>query len=194
MSAKALREYEKGTQLLSKGDPQASLKHFLRAIQESPASYRPYHNLGLAYARLGQLEAAAQNFEKSIELSRSSFAPSFCGLAMVRYNQNEFGPAQTLLQHALLLEPTSSTGKYFLGMTQFSLGQISDAERSTREAIQLNPSLTDPYFLLARIHELQHNPSAVVADLNTYFKLAPSITVNPDALAFLYRAEQALPH
>jgi hypothetical protein len=79
-------------------------------------------------------------------------------------------------------------------MTQFSLGQVSDAERSTREAIRLNPSLADAYFLLARIHELQHNPSAVVADLNTYLKLAPSIASNPDALPLLYRAAQALPH
>lgn len=191
MSAKAQREYEKGTRLLVEGNAQASIEHFLRVVEERPRYYGPYHNLAMAYFHVGQYDAAAQNFQKSIDLDGAGYAPSLYGLAMVLYSKKQFAQAEPLALRAFALQP-SAAGKIGLGMVQLALGHLSDAELSAHDAIQLNPALADAYFLLATIHDRQHSPSAVVGDIQTYLKLAPHDSLRPAAQALLDRAQQAL--
>jgi tetratricopeptide (TPR) repeat protein len=175
MPAKTHREFDKGVNLLLNGDAQASLEHFLRTIEQCPRYYGAYHNLALAYLRLGQSEAAAKNFQKVIDLTNSAYAPSLYGLAMILYRNNELVESESLIRRALLLERTAS-GIYCLGRIQLALGRLSDAERSAREAIELDPAMGDSYFLLARIHEAQKNLSATIDDIRTYFRLSPTAT------------------
>jgi tetratricopeptide (TPR) repeat protein len=145
----------------------------------------------MAYFQLGQYDAAAQNFQKSIDLAGSAYAPSLYGLAMVLYSQAQFAQAEPLAVRAFALEP-SAAGKVGLGVVQLAIGHLSDAERSAYDAIQLNPALPDAYFLLAKIHDSQHLPSAVVVDLQMFLKLAPHDSLSAAAKALLSRAQQAI--
>jgi tetratricopeptide (TPR) repeat protein len=190
MPHKAAHAFEKGTDLLLKGDLQASLPYFRTVIEQAPHSYRAYHNLGLALSRLGQLDAAAQDFQKSIDLTNGGFAPSLFGFAMILYRRADYREAETLVRRGLLVAPGSGVGNYCLGLVQFSLGRISDAERSTVEALNLDPGNADAYVLLGRIHEREHNPSGVVTDVQTYFKLDPHGALHADALDLLHRAQR----
>lgn len=189
MPHKAARAFQKGAELLVKGDAQASLPYFQEAIKHAPSSFRPYHNLGLAYYRLGQLDAAAQNFQKSIDLSKGAFAPSLFGLSMIFYRQADFPSAESLIRQGLLVAPGSGVGKYCLGLVQFSLGRTADSERSAREALALDPSETDAYVLLAHIHERLHDPAAVLNDVHSYLQRDPPGALQPDALDLLHRAQ-----
>jgi tetratricopeptide (TPR) repeat protein len=188
MPPKAHSEFEKGTQLLLEGDTQGSVQHLRHAIEQNPRYYGPYHNLAMAYYRLDQIDDAAKYFQKAIDLSNASHVPSLYGLAMIHYRNNEFAQAEPLLQRAMVLQP-SVAGKYCLGSIQFALGRPAEAERSAREALQLNPDMADPYFLLARIHESQKNPTATIDDIRNYLRLAPNGAMKPEALAILSRAQ-----
>jgi len=191
MPGKAVKAFNKGTALLVKGDAQGSLPYFQTAIDLAPnASYRPYHNLALAHYRLGHVDAAEENFQKSIDLSKGNFAPSMFGLSMILYRRAEFVQAESLVQRAMLVAPGSGLGKYCLGLIQYSLGRVAEAERTALSAIQLDASETDAYVLLAHVHERLHNPSAVIADVQKYLKLSPNHDLQSDALALLQRAQQ----
>jgi len=192
MPQKAVRAFEKGTRLLLKGDVEASLPYFRSVIEQAPYSYRAYHNLGLALSRLGQLDAAAQEFQKSIDLTNGGFAPSLFGFAMILYQRADFRGAETLIQRGLLITPGSGVGKYCLGLVQFSIGRIPEAERNAMDTLRLNPGNADVHVLLARIHERNHNPTAVLADVQSYLKLDPHGTLHADALGLLHRAQQDL--
>jgi len=191
MSRKAQSEYEKGTRLLGEGNAQASINHFLRVVAEKPRYYGPYHNLGMAYLQLGEYDAAGQNFQKSIDLTRTGYAPSLYGLAMVLYGKEQFAKAEPLALRAFVLEP-SAAGKVCVGTVQLALGHVSEAERTAHEAIQLDPVVAEAYLLLATIHDSQHDASAVVGDLQMYMKLTRPHFVRPAILALLERAQQAL--
>jgi Flp pilus assembly protein TadD len=190
MSGKAARAFEKGTRLLLKGDVEASLPYFRMVIEEVPSSYRPYHNLAIALYKVGQLDAAAEAFQKSIELTSGGFAPSMFGLSMIFYQHADYREAESLIRKGLLVAPGSGVGRYCLGLVQYSLGRVSEAERSAGEALRLKPDEADIHVLLARIHERQHNPSAVVADVQAYLKLDPNGALHGDALDLLQRAQQ----
>lgn len=192
MSRKAVRAFEKGTALLVKGDPQASLPYFRIVIEEAPSSFRPYHNLGLALYLLGQIDSSAQAFQKAIDLTNGAFAPSLFGLSMIHYRRAEFLQAESLIRQGLFVEPASAVGKYCLGLVQYSLGRIADAQHSTLEALALDPGETDAYVLLAHIHDRQHDPSAVLADIQNYLRLDPHGALQSDALDLLHRAQQIL--
>ena len=190
---KAARALEKGTALL-KNNPQASVSYFQTAIALAPDSFRAYHNVAIAHYRLGDVEDAEQEFRRSIELSRGSFAPSLFGLSMILYQRGEFLEAESLIQKGLLATPSSALGKYCLGLVQFALGQIPEAEHSAIDAIGLDPAEADGdvYVLLARIHERLNDPDAVVTDVHTYLKRSRKRSLQADAQAFLERAQQNL--
>jgi tetratricopeptide (TPR) repeat protein len=189
---KAAHAFEKGVALLLKGDAQASLPYFQAAADLAPFSYRPYHNMGLAHYRLGQYDAAAADFQKSIDLTNGNFAPSMFALSMILYQRSQFAQAETLIRNALLLAPASGVGKYCLGLVQYALGRLPEADLSAHEALALDPTEADAHVLLARIHTRQHNPSAALAEAQAYLKLEPHGPLQPYALSLLQRAQQDL--
>jgi tetratricopeptide (TPR) repeat protein len=193
MPPKAVRRpYEKGSTLLFKHEYYASLAHFQEAIKLAPNFFPPYHNLALAQYNLGQFDDAAQNFEKAIALSKGSFAPSFFGLAIISYRRAQYAEAQNLVQQGLLADPGSAIGKYCLGLTQYSLGKTTDAQRSALEALRIDPHIADAYLLLAHVHERLDDPHAVVADVESYLKHTSNNELRSDALVLLERAQRDL--
>ena len=191
---KAARALEKGTALLLKNNPQASVSYFQIAIALAPDSFRAYHNVAIAHYRLGDVEDAEQEFRRSIERSRGSFAPSLFGLSMILYQHGEFLEAESLTQKGLLATPSSGVGKYCLGLVQSALGQVPEAEQSALDAIGLDPAQADGdlCLLLARIHECRNDPDAVVAGVRTYFERSRRRSLQTDAQALLERAQQNL--
>ena len=190
MPSKAARAFEKGTDLLLKHQCQESAVQFQKAIKLAPKLFPAYHNLGLAQYNLGHLDDAAQNFEKAIELSKGSFAPSFFSLGMIFYDRAEFVEAQRVMEQGLLADRGSAIGKYCLSLTQYALGRTTDAQRSAIEALRADPSAADTYLLLAHIHERMQDPGAVVADVEAYFKYTCNDDLRADALGLRERAQR----
>src|SRR3989442_12820084 len=85
-----------GVERLAKKDPAGSLVHFQRAVAELPSYYEAYHQMGLAYMRLGQAAQAEQAFQKAIDLSQGRYAEALFGLASLLSNQRRFSGDGTL--------------------------------------------------------------------------------------------------
>jgi tetratricopeptide (TPR) repeat protein len=191
-SGKAESAFAKGTRMLQQGDAQGSIAYFRRALARDPSNYRAYHNLGLANYQLGHAEQAEGDFQKSIELSNGGYAPSQFGLAMVLCENQEFREAERLIQNGLAMEPGSAIGRYFLGVVQFALDRTAEAEKSAQEALWRNANQAEAYILLAKIHERNHNPYAVVAEVAAYLKLDPHGPLENEASKLLQRARQKI--
>lgn len=190
MPRKAVRAFQKGSSLLLKGDPQSSLTYLQTAADLAPGSYAPYHNLALAHYDLGHMDEAGKYFQKAIDTSKSSYAPSLFGLSMVLYRQRDYAQAETLIRQGLSLLPNSAVGKYCLGLVQYSTGRIAEAQRSAQDALRLDPHRCDVHLLLAHIYQRQHNPNAVLAEVDAYLTLAPDGNLRYDAVALRQRAQQ----
>jgi hypothetical protein len=90
------------------------------------------------------------------------------------------------------MDPGSALGKYFLGLVQFSLNRFADAEQSARDALWRNANQADAYILLARIHEHNDNPYAVVNEVTAYLKMDPQGPLGSEATGLLQRAQQEI--
>jgi tetratricopeptide (TPR) repeat protein len=173
MATKGRAAFDKGSQMLDKGDAAHSIKYLQQAIAQYPEHYMAYYDLGVANFRLAHQAEAEQAFQKAIDLTKGNFALPQFGLGAILCQKAEFLQAEALLQRALELEPGSAVGKYYLGWAQFGLNRLIDAERTIEQALVRNANLSQAYFLLARIHLRQHNFPAALRDLESYLKLEP---------------------
>lgn len=190
MSGKGRKAFEKGAALLGKGDAAASLAYFDQAIAEFPGFYKAYHNLGIAHFRLGHTVEAEQAFQKSISLTGGGYAPPEFGMGMVLCEKQELEKAETVIQRGLDLEPGSATGKYFLGLAQFGLNRLVEAERSLRQALSRRANFAEAYLLLAKIHQRQNNSPALAEDLQAYLKLDRHSRDSKQVRALLEQTQQ----
>jgi tetratricopeptide (TPR) repeat protein len=173
MAAKGRAAFDKGSQMLQKGDTAQSIPYLQQAIAQYPEHYMAYYDLGVAHLRLAHQAEAEQAFQKAIDLTKGNFALPQFGLGAILCQKMEFLQAETLLQRALELEPGSEVGKYYLGWAQFGLDRLIEAQRTVEQALLRNANLSQFYFLLARIHIRQHNLPAALKDLESYLKLDP---------------------
>jgi tetratricopeptide (TPR) repeat protein len=173
MATKGRAAFDKGSRMLAKGEAAHSIPYLEQAIAQYPEHSMAYYDLGVAHFRLAHQAEAEQAFQKAIDLTKGNFAAPQFGLGAILCQKMEFPQAETLLQRALELEPGSATGKYYLGLAQFGLNRLSEAERTVEQALLRNANLSQAYFLLARIHIRQRNLPGALRDLESYLKLEP---------------------
>lgn len=190
MSTKGKKSFDRGSQLLAKGDSAGSLPYLDRAVVESPDNYKAYYDLGLAHYTLGHVAEAEQAFQKSIDLTQGRFALPQFGMGMVLCRQGDFQEAETVIERGLDHEPGSASGKYLLAWAQYGLNRLLAAERSLQQAIVRNANLGEAYLLLARIHQRQNNTPGMTEDLKTYLKINPAGPDSELARRALERASQ----
>jgi predicted Zn-dependent protease len=111
---------------------------------------------------------------------------------MILFEKRQFRQAETLIERGLVLEPDSALGKFLLGLVQFALNRLPDAERSAHDALLQSAHQTDAYILLAEIHERDHNPYAVKADAAAYLKLDGHGPFEKEANVLLQRAQNEI--
>jgi tetratricopeptide (TPR) repeat protein len=181
-----------GVKLLLKGDAAGSIAYFDRAIARDPSYYRAYYDKGLAHFRLGHTAEAEQAFQKTIDLTGGGYAPADFLMGLILCQMRQFRQAEVLIQKGLELDPGSALGKVFLGWAQFALNRLAEAERSAQQALFRKANLPEAYFLLAQIHHAQHNSPAVVADLQSYFRLDPNGPERDDARILLATAQRGM--
>lgn len=190
MSGKAKKAFEEGARLLQKGDAAKSLPYFDQAIAAFPEHYKAYYDLGVAQYRLGHIADAEQALQKSIDLTGGAYAPPEFAMGMVLCQEQQLQKAEVVIQRGLDVDPGSPIGKYFLGWAQFGLNHLIEAERSVQQALVRKANFAEAYFLLARIHQRQHNKPAMTKDLEAYLKLDHSSAGTQQAKALLESARQ----
>lgn len=192
---KARASCNKGTKRLLAKDAAGSIPDFQKAIQEFPNYFEAYGKLGAADIELQRWNDAIDAFRKSIDLSDGHYAPAQFGLGLIEATVTmHFDDAEREIRAGLELEPNDVTGNYLLGWVLYSTGRLQDAEEIARATIFKQPRFGGARLLLAQIHIKEHDPAAVLIDLDDY--LALGITGPDDdrvraARAAAYRELQA---
>ena len=164
----------------------AAMAYFRQAIALDSGMARAYDNLGLCYFYQNENELAVENYQKAIDLDRSSPHPSawpYLNLAITLQFLNRLDEAEANLRKAIRLDPHFAKGHYQLGSVLEDLGREEDAIIELKESARLDPNYAEPHFALARIlHKLDKEPAAQ-EELRTYRSLhakANPVTISPD--------------
>lgn len=146
-SLQALKAYNFGLSLFSKGDQAAAIPQFQRAIELDPEFAMAYANLGRAYQVLREHELMRAALRKALELRNRTSQREYFDISAV-YDQFVTMEADKTLEVCELWAqtyPTDFTPHRILGFEYATLGRWNRSLEEFRKAGELDPSQALPY-------------------------------------------------
>ncbi len=136
----------------SKPTIEAKIEHYQQEIQNNPNSAELLANLGNLYAQKQQWQQASTTYERALEIN-PNLATVCRNLAKVAENNGQLELAADYWYRALNLEPSWATAESYvkLGNTLYQQQKSEPAISCYRQAIALQPDLTEAYLRLEKI-------------------------------------------
>ncbi|GEM_PF-1052286 len=145
------------------GFAQAAEACFERASKLAPESVAWHYYLALAHERNHHHKAALAEYEQAIELD-PSYGPSYVRTARLLVDSDQ-ARAEKLCRRALELNPKDQTALLMLGLAKAAKGELDEAAKHVREALDIDPNYREAHLALARILKEQKKPGEAEKEL-----------------------------
>jgi Flp pilus assembly protein TadD len=119
VNSKAKKEYSKGVQAGERGDNDAAILHFRKAVALDPEFMEAHHDLACKYMRSGQEALAIPEFQKAIELDPSS-AQAYANLSIVYLRMGRVEDGDIAAKRAYALDRSAPLSHYVMGMARLA--------------------------------------------------------------------------
>lgn len=189
---KARDAFNKGADLLLRKQAARAVPYFQSAVAVFANYYEAYHEMEIADFELLRITDSERAFRMSIEVSGGRYPLALFGLGAVLDYEGKFAEAEGVTRTGLDLDPTSSSGHYFLGRALFGLNRLEEAKKCAREVLRQNSDNTEALRLLVDIHFREKDYSAALKDLDEYLKLDPDSSIGVKAKAVRETVQRAL--
>lgn len=189
----AQKDYQKGEQLLQKGQLAEAEKHLLKATEAYPKYAIAWFALGQVQEGEGKLDNAHKSYEAAISAD-SKYVSPYDRLAFLSARQAKWGDAASYSKEVIQLNPVEFPSSYlYNAIANYNLKKVDEAEKSAREVLKLDTGHKYPQAesLLAQVMIDKRNYSEAATHLRAYLVLVPNAK-NADALKQeLAKLEQA---
>lgn len=179
LDPKAVKEFDKGNKEQQKGNSQAALEHYQKALRIDANFYPALNNMGTLFEHQGNHAQAKEAFSKAVEINPDD-GEAYINLGHVLYEEGQFRSAVDQLNQGLQRSPQSAVGNFFLGSAYFKLHEAEKAEPLLKKACALDPQHMAPAHLqLANLYLQRHDYGAAKVQLQTYLQINPSAPQAP---------------
>lgn len=162
-----------------------SFKQNLEAATLNPADASAHYNLGLIHQQRGELEAARERFERSIQIDEDETDAHY-QLGRIARTQKRFADAIKNFEQVVARNPSHSQHEIWreVGATYVAAGQYEDARNALERFIENRPSDPEALYLMGRTHAgLGHQREATTS-------MQACIDAVKTAPAYKYRADK----
>ena len=170
----ALTNLNLGIAYLKEGDYNKALEKIKRSLSADP-NYGPTYNvLGLLYQGLGDYNKAEKNFKKAISINNLD-SSSLNNYGNFLCTQNRLDEAEKVFLKAAKnpLYESPETALTNAGQCLYQNGQIENSKEYFREALQLNPTITQALIKMSEINFNEKEYLSARAYLQRYEEIAP---------------------
>lgn len=164
-----------GLTYYSRKDYDKAIDYFNRVLAIDPAKSDVHNNLGLVFMDLGEYDKAKQEFE--ICLERPTYARSYLALynlGLLAEFQERPADAEEIYQRVMVLNPQYAAPLLRLARFRFASGEYRAASDFLLNAVRLDPSSSDAYWLLAETYEKMELPDEAAEAYGKVINLAPN--------------------
>jgi cytochrome c-type biogenesis protein CcmH/NrfG len=189
---KARREFEKGSELLEKGNLADAEKSLRKAIDEYPKFAEAWLRLGDLEQRRKNLEGAMVNYQEAIN-SDPNFPLPYVRMAFLSAVTSNWEQTRKLSEKLISLDPVNfPLAYYYNGVAEFNLKHFAQAETSALRAENLDKLHSEPRveLLLASIYNAEGVPATAAEHFRLYLKLVPNGPLNERVKADLAKSEE----
>lgn len=180
VSRKAVREYRKARDRLSKRDVSGAIQFLEKAVALSPQFSEAWNQLGTIAYRSQNLEKAESYFQEALKQEPDSYPP-LVNLGGVLLSQGKIQESLPLNQQAVKLRPDDPLAHAQLGYNYFLLQQNEGAEKHLKQAKKLDSKhFSAPRLVLAELYSQMGNLAAELVELEEFLKFHPDSDLVPD--------------
>lgn len=112
---------------------------FTRLTQEKPSNAWGHYMLGLSASKAGDVATATKAFDEALRLD-PKHVKTLINSARLLIDQKQPDEALPRLDHAVMLEPDSTTAHRLFGRAYAAQGKVDDAIAAYERAIELDPN------------------------------------------------------
>lgn len=159
---------------------------WLAAAKTSPSSPQNHNNLGDLYARHGNLEKAAEEFQYATKL-KPDYGDAYHNLANVYRQMGKNDLAAENYQKAITFNPNLWQSYQNLGVILYEKGQIANSIKLIQKAIEINPENSDLHMVLGYIYLQSGNKVGATQEFEICLQINPN---NQKAQEFLLQLKQ----
>lgn len=163
----------RGEKLLREGNAAAAAEDFKVATTHLPQVAQAWNHLGLAHHALGQVADAARAYRQALTLDPNLAVTRF-NLGCLLLENNSPSAAATELASYTIQRPGSPEGWVKRGSSELRSRQFDSAERSFRNATNLNPRLAEALNGLGIVQLYKNRASEAFQSLYTANQLQPA--------------------
>jgi cellulose synthase operon protein C len=156
-----------GAAYVAIGEVDKALPLLLKVKDQRPNSPVAHHYIGRAYLRQGGLEAAAamRHLQRAVDLDPNQAEYHL----YVAWAANESQPAQLGLARkhvdkALALDKLLADAYWQRGVVEVAEGQVNDAIKDLKKALELKPSRNEAHATLALAYGQKNDPASAMAE------------------------------
>ena len=192
------REFDTAQQLQDEAKYAEAIPAWKVAAAKDPTDARPFNNLGVAFAAMGQFDDAIDAYKKSLTINpESSQTHNNFGSALAEAGRLD--EALENIRKAIELNPDNGAAHVNLGhMLEVRGGAREEAKAELRKGIELAPKLSDGHNVYGVILAREGHMDEAIAELQTAVDLAPRSAECQfnlgRALAASNRFTDAVPH
>lgn len=172
-AAEFYRLYDVAFELQQKGQYQAAVEAWKKAIAITSDDARAHNNLGFCYARLERPEPARAEWEKALKLD-PELVQAHNNLATELWRTGDLEGAIAHWRAAAELDSEASDTRYNLGVALMRQGKAEEALAEWRKAVEIGPGNAEAHANLGRAlaergrleEAISHHAAAVAAQPN----------------------------
>lgn len=140
--ANPLLYYYRGVALEKKGDPEAAMSDFQKAIELKPDFVLPYSRAGKMHARHHDYEKAGEFYRKAVELGDQDITTLY-NFGVVLINLGKSPEAKVVFENLLALDEDYPDAYYHLGIISIGQGDSERAKELLQKFVELDPENTN---------------------------------------------------
>jgi Flp pilus assembly protein TadD len=144
----------RGIELLMHNNPDAAMLHLKRAIELDPDNADNWSNIGVAYRRINQLDAAEQAYLQALKLNRADLT-ALNNLSILYQMNDKKSLAEKYIKKLERYRRKNPYHLIKLAKDEITAGNYSKALKYTKKAIKKHDEEHEFYYVAARIYAHQ---------------------------------------
>ncbi len=163
---------DQAVELINEGKYPRAMEKLTAVLEKEPDNPAVFYYSGLIHERNGDLEKAAADLEKAINL-KDDFTLALGELAKIRAKKRDFAGAEQLFKKAYSLGADDPTTLFNYGSTLINLGRGAEAGPVFEKLISIDPEFSDAYYELGIIALGNADQEKARELLAKYLELSP---------------------
>ncbi len=137
--------------LAQRGDTLAKF-YYQRLLEMNPNDALTYFKLGVFYMQQNKFNRALENYTKAVQLNPKD-VDSYYNMGFMHLNIRQFATARDYFSRAIAVEPERAFKSYYgRGYAQEMLGDVLNARKDYRKALEILPMHTPSQKALSRVN------------------------------------------